>query len=46
MARLWWTTLPDKYYMKSTSRGGRNEILFALLGKFKLVILLYPKLHF
>ena len=33
MARLWWTTLPEKYYMKSTAKGGRNEIICAVLGK-------------
>jgi hypothetical protein len=35
MARIWWTTMPDKYYLKSTSRGGRNAVLFAALGKIK-----------
>ena len=32
MARLWWTTYPDKYFLKSLSKGGRNEILFTVLG--------------
>ena len=32
MARTWFTTYPDKYFAKSTSRGGRNEILFSLVG--------------
>lgn len=33
MARIWWTSQPDKYFSKSLSKGGRNEILFSLLGK-------------
>jgi len=33
MARLWWTLDPSKYYLKQISSGGRNEILFTLIGK-------------
>jgi len=33
MAREFFTTLPEQYFMKMTRRGGRNEILFTLLGK-------------
>ncbi|KAL4466802.1 hypothetical protein ABPG74_010399 [Tetrahymena malaccensis] len=32
MARLWWTLDPSKYYLKQISSGGRNEILFTVLG--------------
>lgn len=32
MAKIWWTTEPSKYYGKNTRKGGRNAILFTLLG--------------
>jgi len=36
MARRWWTTYPDQYFMKNTAKGGRNVIAFALLGKVSI----------
>lgn len=34
MARKFWTLLPEAYYThKQLARGGRNELLFASLGK-------------
>ncbi len=33
MARTWFTSMPDKYYLKNTAKGGRNAIIFTFLGK-------------
>jgi len=48
MARLWWTLDPSKYYLKQISSGGRNEILFTLIGNpcEKSLIIPYLWLHF
>jgi hypothetical protein len=40
MARKWWSSLPSPYYSKPLSFGGRNEILFTVLGN-KLATLLF-----
>ena len=32
MARSWFTTLPDKYFMKLNRRGHRNEVLATLIS--------------
>jgi len=32
MARHWFTTLPDKYFMRLNRKGHRNEVLFTILG--------------
>lgn len=32
MAKKWFTPYPDIYYMKTLSKGGRNEFIFAFLG--------------
>jgi len=45
MARHWFTLLPNPYYMRPIARGGRNEILFTALGKFKYFLLIYDKKH-
>lgn len=37
MAREFFTTLPDQYYMRMLRRGGRNEIFFTL---FRLLLIL------
>ena len=33
MAKKWFTPYPDVYYMKTLRKGGRNEFLFAFIGK-------------
>lgn len=32
MAKQWFTTLPDVYYMRQSRKGGRHELLFTCLG--------------
>ena len=32
MARSWFTTLPDKYFMKLNRRGHRNEVLATFIS--------------
>ncbi len=33
MARSWFTTNPDKYFLRLTRKGHRNEVLFTILGR-------------
>ena len=32
MAKKWFTSFPDVYYMKQLRKGGRNELVFTFLG--------------
>lgn len=35
MARKFWTLLPEAYYThKQVARGGRNEVAFAVAGRY------------
>jgi len=33
MARTWWSSNPTNYFSKPIARGGRNEIIFSIIGK-------------
>jgi len=35
MAKKWFTSFPDVYYMKQLRKGGRNELVFTFLGILK-----------
>jgi len=37
MAKKWFTSFPNVYYMKQLRKGGRNEFVFTFLGLFKLM---------
>ena len=34
MARSWFTTRPDNYFLRLTRKGHRNEVAFTLIGKY------------
>ena len=35
MARSWFTTKPDKYFLRVPRRGHRNEVAFAIFGNIQ-----------
>ena len=39
--KQFFTSLPDKYFMKALRSGGRNEIFFTLAGEFILNIYIF-----